>query len=264
MQEHGGGELGMEEEHQNLIQFAAHQAIGLSSYLLDPVRFKQKVCSQVQEQPDGGASLSGYNQLRMNDWFVSTPELIDDAAYSDNADLKKKVWSLILPIVKESLLFDVHLFDKQKTPQYLTESDERPFIEVVKVSQSLDMHTINFVVNELLAFCAYIEQQPEQAQAMGLSPPEIEQELVQIVDDGCQSTLLSGALSKAQSQLGGLQFFKDYNVLQSRSFEQASSALANNCLQNLFEMCRFGNSEDLSEQSNAALDEHMGSEGAQM
>lgn len=92
----------------------------------------------------------------MNDWFVSTPELIDDAAYKDNADMKKKVWLLILPIVKESLLFNIYLFDKQKTLQCLAESDEQYFVEVVKVSQNLDMHTINFVVNELLAFCADI------------------------------------------------------------------------------------------------------------
>lgn len=79
---------------------------------------------------------------------------------------------------------------------------------------------------------------------MGLSSSEIEKELVQIVDGGCQSTLLSGALSKSQSQLGNLQFFRDFNVMQSKSFEQASSSLANNCLQNLFEICKFGSSED--------------------
>ena len=45
LQEYSGSEPGMEEEHQNLIQFVAHQAIGLSSYLLDPVKFKEGVCS---------------------------------------------------------------------------------------------------------------------------------------------------------------------------------------------------------------------------
>lgn len=188
----------MEEEHQNLIQFVAHQAIGLASYLLDPIRFKRRVCSQVQEQPEVGASPSGYNQLRMNDWFVSTPELIDDVTYADNTEMKKKVWSLILPIVKESLLFNIQLFDRQKTSQQpLAANEEHYFVEVVKVSQNLDMQTINFVVNELLAFCAYIKQWPEQAKAMGLSSAEIEKDLMQIVDEGCQSTLLSGSLSKS-------------------------------------------------------------------
>ena len=39
----------------------------------------------------------------------------------------------------------------------MAESDEDQFIELVKVSQQLDLRAINFVVNELLAFCASLK-----------------------------------------------------------------------------------------------------------
>lgn len=128
-------------------------------------------------------------------------------------------------------------------------SDELHFIEVVKISQNLDMHSINFVVSELLAFCAYVQQQPELASMLNVTSDEIERELIQIVDEGCQSTLLSGALSKQQSQFSSIQFFKDSNIMTSKSYEQASSSLANNCLQNLFEICKFGSNKELAVES---------------
>ena len=53
---------------------------------------------------------------------------------------------------------------------------------------------------------------------MGLSPGEIESELVSFVDKSCQSALLAGTFSKQSPQLGTLQFFKKHNVMQSKAY----------------------------------------------
>ena len=113
LQEAAGGSSGPEDEQQNFIVFVAHQVLAISSYLLDPPRFKRKLCLQVQEQPEVNSSAAALsNQVKVDD-LLSSPELIDDTSYTNSLELKHKVWLSILPIVKSSLLFDLHSFDKQ-------------------------------------------------------------------------------------------------------------------------------------------------------
>ena len=85
----------------------------------------------------------------------------------------------------------------------------------MRVSQQLDLRAINFVIDELLVFCASLKEDSEQAGAIGLSPSDIESELVSFVDRSCQSALLAGAFSKQSTQPGALQFFKKFTIRRS-------------------------------------------------
>jgi hypothetical protein len=58
----------------------------------------------------------------------------------------------------------------------LKSEEEQVFIEVVKLSQTLDMNIMSFVVNDLLPFCGSIEDSDEKS-------------LIQIVDNGCKTSL---------------------------------------------------------------------------
>jgi hypothetical protein len=133
------------------------------------------------------------------EFSIVDPNVIQQS-FNDHA-LKQMVWDRVIPLVKNNLLFN---------PEKVADHNKAVVEDVVKSSQDLDMQVMNFITNSLLPNCGDIIDK------------DFQQNLVSIIDNGCNSV---------------------YSVQKLSSSNQSSSSLFGNslskyCLNNLFELCR--------------------------
>ena len=72
-------------------------------------------------------------QFRINENIYQNPNKIDTETFDQNYQIKEQIWSLIVPLLKNNLLFNIEKFD-QKGNNELAKQEEQLFMEVIKIS----------------------------------------------------------------------------------------------------------------------------------
>ena len=106
------------------------------------------------------------------EFSVVDPEVISTQPLQA-PEIKAFVWGRVLPLVRTYLLFN---------PEKVSEHNKAVVEDVVKSSQDLDMQVMNFITNSLLPNCS------------DLLDKDLQQSLVAIIDNGCNSVYSSQRL----------------------------------------------------------------------
>jgi len=72
-------------------------------------------------------------QFQINESIYRNPNEIDTETYDQNYQIKEKTWSLIVPLLKDNLLFNILKFDQNGNNE-LVKQEEQLFMEVIKIS----------------------------------------------------------------------------------------------------------------------------------
>jgi len=72
-------------------------------------------------------------QFQINENIYRNPNEIDTETFDQNYQIKEQTWSLIVPLLKDNLLFNIEKFDQNGNNE-LAKQEEQLFMEVIKIS----------------------------------------------------------------------------------------------------------------------------------
>jgi len=72
-------------------------------------------------------------QFQINENIYKNPNAIDTETFDQNYQIKEQTWSLIVPLLKDNLLFNIEKFDQNGNNE-LAKQEEQLFMEVIKIS----------------------------------------------------------------------------------------------------------------------------------
>lgn len=195
--------------------------------MIDPLKFKETI-EQLQIQEATGnqndyhswsGNIFGTEYQKPSGEIAKERLEIYTYGYENNLELKSKIWTALVPILKHTLLFDLDKFEGKDEDIYQDYEDKEVLADIIRASQTLDMQLMNFVVNTLLPCCAHLHEAERNS--------GIEDELINIVD----SSLMD---QQGEGNHPILRALGNSSSLTSAGFKQY-------CLFNLFQICKFGN-----------------------
>ena len=231
----------------NLFYTSGLYALNISSFLINPESFKQRMESYFEstqsKKSDTQKRIPAYNPFLSAEASGSTggpgghlrragEELLGgaDIMFSSSAGLE---FNLSDPsqiasaeVIRESVSGEVQELVWKIVMEFLEETlvtrgekvdeiNKQIQADIMKCSQELDMQVMNFIINSMLPNCSEVSK-------------HLQHKLIAIIDSGCNSYHVNYAGHGASFAGGG-----------GSSAPSAGNSLSRYCISNLFELCRY-------------------------